>query len=57
MLTPRRADLPARDLDDITDREQWNQRVFPRLRLHRPFGNFSELNVAQVGHGIGSFPC
>ena len=48
-------ELTVDDLDDITDREQWNQRVFPRLRLHRPFGNFSELNVAQVGHGIGSF--
>lgn len=48
-------ELPIDDLDDITDREQWNQRVFPRLRLHRPYGNFSELNVAQVGHGIGSF--
>ncbi len=50
-------ELPIDDLAEIQDREQWNERVFPRLRLHRPFGNFSELNVAQVGHGIGYFPC
>lgn len=49
-------ELPIDDLSEITDREQWIERVFPRLRLHRPYGNFSELNVAQVGHGIGSFP-
>jgi len=49
-------ELPIDDLAEIEDREQWNQRVFPRLRLHRPYGNFSELNVAQVGHGIGYFP-
>ncbi len=48
--------IPIDDLGEITDREEWNRRVFPRLRLHRPFGNFSELNVAQVGHGIGAFP-
>jgi tryptophan 7-halogenase len=46
-------ELPIDDLGEITDREAWNRRVFPRLRLHRPYGNFSELNVAQVGHGIG----
>jgi hypothetical protein len=25
------------------------------LSLYRPFGNFSELNFAQVGHGIGYY--
>lgn len=49
-------ELPIDDLAEITDREAWNHRVLPRLRLHHPFGNFSELNVAQVGHGIGLFP-
>jgi hypothetical protein len=49
-------ELPIDDLAEIQGREQWNERVFPRLRLHRPYGNFSELNVAQVGHGIGYFP-
>jgi hypothetical protein len=48
-------DLRVDDLDQVGDREQWVQQVFPRLRLHRPFGNFSELNVAQVGRGIGWF--
>jgi tryptophan halogenase len=48
-------ELRVDDLCEVADREQWNRRVFPRLRLHRPFGNFSELNVAQVGHGIGLF--
>jgi hypothetical protein len=47
--------LPIDDLGEITDRDEWNRRVLPRLRLHHPYGNFSELNVAQVGHGIGLF--
>jgi hypothetical protein len=25
------------------------------LKVFRPFGNFSELNFAQVGHGIGYY--
>lgn len=49
-------ELPIEDLGDVADRQQWIREVFPRLRLHRPYGNFSELNVAQVGHGIGMFP-
>jgi hypothetical protein len=48
-------ELRIDDLADITSREQWVREVFPRLRLHRPYGNFSELSVAQVGHGIGWF--
>lgn len=48
-------ELPIDDLDELRDHEEWTRRVFPRLRLHAPYGNFSELNVAQVGHGIGLF--
>lgn len=48
-------DLRIDDLHTMADKEQWVREVFPRLRLYRPFGNFSELNVAQVGHGIGYF--
>ncbi|MCX4247005.1 tryptophan 7-halogenase [Paraliomyxa miuraensis] len=48
--------LRVDDLDRIADREQWVREVFPRLRNYRPFGNFSELNVAQVGQGIGWLP-
>ena len=29
--------------------------VRPLLKLFRPYGNFSELNFAQVGHGIGCY--
>lgn len=50
------ATLRVDDLDRIADREQWTREVFPRLQRYRPFGNFSELNVAQVGQGIGWFP-
>ena len=49
------ADMRIDDLGELENAEQWNERVFPRLRVHRPYGNFSELNVAQVGHGIGYF--
>lgn len=48
-------DLVVDDLHTIADRQQWLSQVYGRLRLFRPFGNFSELNVAQVGHGIGYF--
>jgi tryptophan halogenase len=48
-------DFRMEDLAGIDDREAWNQKVFPKLKLYRPYGNFSELNVAQVGHGIGLF--
>jgi flavin-dependent dehydrogenase len=40
---------------EYEDPEDWNREVFPLLRLYRPFGNFSELNFAQVGHGIGYY--
>jgi hypothetical protein len=39
-----------RDQHDAPHRE-----VFPLLRLYRGFGNFSELNFSQVGHGIGYY--
>lgn len=34
---------------------QWQASVFPQMKLYQPFGTFSELNFAQVGHGIGFY--
>ena len=31
------------------------QDILPKLTKFIPFGNFSELNFAQVGHGIGYY--
>jgi tryptophan halogenase len=47
--------LPGPALSACEDQGQWERDVLPLLRLHRPFGNFSELNFAQVGHGIGYY--
>jgi 2-polyprenyl-6-methoxyphenol hydroxylase-like FAD-dependent oxidoreductase len=47
--------LPGQVLSACEDQGQWERDVLPLLRLHRPFGNFSELNFAQVGHGIGYY--
>jgi tryptophan halogenase len=47
--------LPGFALSECEDQDQWEREVFPLLRLYRPFGNFSELNFAQVGHGIGYY--
>jgi Tryptophan halogenase len=47
--------LPGLALADYEDQDQWDREVYPLLRLYRPFGNFSELNFAQVGHGIGYY--
>lgn len=47
--------LPGPALAACEDQEQWDREVYPLLRVHRPFGNFSELNFAQVGHGIGFY--
>jgi tryptophan 7-halogenase len=47
--------LPGRTLSECEDQDQWERDVYPLLRLYRPFGNFSELNFAQVGHGIGYY--
>jgi Tryptophan halogenase len=45
--------LPGSALAGYDDQERWDREVSPLLRLFEPFGNFSELNFAQVGHGIG----
>ena len=47
--------LPGLELPRIEDEARWQREVAPLLRLYRPFGNFSELNFAQVGHGIGAY--
>jgi tryptophan halogenase len=47
--------LPGPALSTCEDQGQWERDVLPLLRLNRPFGNFSELNFAQVGHGIGYY--
>jgi tryptophan halogenase len=47
--------LPGFALSGYEDQERWDREVYPLLRLYRPFGNFSELNFAQVGHGIGYY--
>jgi tryptophan halogenase len=47
--------LPGLALSDYDDQDRWQREVYPLLRLYRPFGNFSELNFAQVGHGIGYY--
>ena len=35
--------------------EDWHQTILPLMSVYLPFGTFSELNFAQVGHGIGYF--
>jgi 2-polyprenyl-6-methoxyphenol hydroxylase-like FAD-dependent oxidoreductase len=47
--------LPGRDLAACEDQDRWDREIYPMLRVYRPFGNFSELNFAQVGHGIGYY--
>jgi hypothetical protein len=47
--------LPGLALSACTDQEAWDRDVYPLLTIYRPFGNFSELNFAQVGHGIGYY--
>jgi len=47
--------VPGLTLPFVEDEEQWQREVYPLLSLYRPFGNFSELNFAQVGHGIGYY--
>jgi tryptophan halogenase len=47
--------LPGLALSGYHDQEQWDREVYPLLSLYRPFGNFSELNFAQIGHGIGFY--
>jgi tryptophan halogenase len=47
--------LPGLALSACEDQDQWDREVYPLLKLYRPFGNFSELNFAQIGHGIGYY--
>jgi tryptophan halogenase len=47
--------VPGQFVSDYTDVEGWKQDVFPLMTRYTPFGNFSELNFAQVGHGIGYY--
>ena len=47
--------LPGLALSTYDDQDQWDREVFPLMSLNRPFGNFSELNFAQIGHGIGYY--
>jgi 2-polyprenyl-6-methoxyphenol hydroxylase-like FAD-dependent oxidoreductase len=47
--------LPGPALGACKDQETWDREVYPLLSIYRPFGNFSELNFAQVGHGIGYY--
>jgi tryptophan halogenase len=47
--------LPGKTLAECENQDQWDREVYPMLRLYRPFGNFSELNFAQVGRGIGYY--
>jgi tryptophan halogenase len=47
--------LPGLALSRCEDQETWDREFFPLLRLYQPFGNFSEFNFAQIGHGIGYY--
>lgn len=47
--------LPMQALAQCRSQDDWDQHIFPLLKLFRPYGNFSELNFAQVGHGIGCY--
>jgi tryptophan halogenase len=47
--------LPGLALTAYDDQDRWDREVYPLLKLYRPFGNFSELNFAQIGHGIGYY--
>jgi tryptophan 7-halogenase len=47
--------LPGLALSVCRDQDTWDREVYPLLTIYRPFGNFSELNFAQVGHGIGYY--
>jgi tryptophan halogenase len=47
--------LPGPALSSYEDQDRWDEEIYPLLRIYKPFGNFSELNFAQVGHGIGYY--
>jgi hypothetical protein len=48
-------DLPGTEIGACTNQDIWEQDILPKLTKFIPFGNFSELNFAQVGHGIGYY--
>ncbi|MDA7965161.1 tryptophan 7-halogenase [Ruegeria sp.] len=48
-------DLPGAKIGACTEQERWEREILPKLTKYVPFGNFSELNFAQVGHGIGYY--
>lgn len=47
--------LPGVALSTYDNQDRWEEEIYPLLSVYRPFGNFSELNFAQVGHGIGYY--
>ena len=47
--------LPGLALSAYEDQDRWDREVYPLLRIYSAFGNFSELNFSQVGHGIGYY--
>ncbi|WP_223422331.1 tryptophan 7-halogenase [Tateyamaria pelophila] len=47
--------LPGLALSSYEDENEWQRDIYPLLKIYMPFGNFSELNFAQVGHGIGFY--
>jgi hypothetical protein len=47
--------LPGLALSEYQEQDRWEREVYPLLRLYRAFGNFSELNFSQIGHGIGYY--
>ncbi len=48
-------DLPGRVISNHEDEQGWGREIHPLMKLYEPYGNFSELNFAQVGHGIGYY--
>jgi hypothetical protein len=47
--------LPGPKVSACDNQDEWEREFLPLMKLYRPFGNFSELNFAQVGHGIGFY--
>lgn len=47
--------MPGAALSAYEDVSRWEEDIYPLLRIYKPFGNFSEINFAQVGHGIGYY--
>ncbi len=48
-------DLPGAAISRYVGEEGWRRDILPLMRVYTPYGNFSELNFAQVGHGIGYY--